>query len=81
MEGGAVCLTCGTTFKSLANANRHYKERHLAVPGRKYQCHICGRSYMHARVRNEHLAKVHNIRKLTGTPQIPQVYDNQEEYY
>lgn len=73
MEGGAVCLTCGKTFKHAGNATRHFKEVHLAVPGKRYDCHICGRSFPHARRRNEHWSRDHNIKKLRGKPTVPSV--------
>jgi len=79
MEGGAVCLNCGKTFKHLGNANRHFKEKHLAVPGKKFDCHICGKSFSLARMRNEHRSKVHNIKKLKGKVKIPQVKAEEEE--
>jgi len=79
MQGGAVCLNCGKTFKSLPTAKRHFKEKHLAVPGKKYSCHICQKSFTLTRMRAEHLSKVHNIKKLKGKPSIPKVKAEDEE--
>jgi len=79
MEGGAVCLTCGKTFKSLGTANRHFKEKHLTDPGKKYKCHICGKSFSALRSRVEHLSKAHHIKKLKGKVKIPKVKAEDEE--
>jgi len=71
MQGGAVCLDCGKTFTYFKNAKQHYKEKHLAVPGKRYNCHLCSASFSQARSRTTHMSKVHKISKLQGKPVIP----------
>jgi len=80
MEGGAVCLDCGRTFKTFGNANQHYKEKHLSVPGQRYNCHLCSATFSRVRHRKTHMGKVHNITKLLGKPVIP-ISDAVEDYY
>jgi len=79
MLNGAVCLTCGKTFGSMGTAKRHYKEKHLTVPGKKFNCRICGKSFSLSRMRTQHLSKAHNIKKLKGKPSIPKVKAEEEE--
>jgi len=83
MENGAVCLSCGKTFKSMGNATRHYKEKHLTAPGQNYKCLICGKAYSLARNRNEHMAIAHgyNPKKAKGPPIIPKFDPNQSSYF
>ena len=80
--GGAVCLTCGKTFTAFRNADRHYKEKHLAT-GKTYSCHICGRVFKLKRVLAEHRKRDHGIKRLTGQVKVPTIdpHEDQQLYY
>ena len=78
--GGAACMTCGKTFKSLGSAHRHYRESHLAS-GKTYQCHICGKVYKLQRKRKEHLSRDHGFKRLMGQVHVPSMMNYEDEEF
>ena len=64
-DGRIRCLRCEKTFTVLANARRHWKEKHVTVAEETYECELCSAKFRVQRYFHEHLAKKHDIsRKL-----------------
>jgi hypothetical protein len=60
-DGRIRCLRCDKTFTVLANARRHFKEKHATVSENIFECHLCSAKFRVQRYFNEHLVKRHDI--------------------
>ena len=60
-DGRVRCLRCEKCFTALANARRHFKEKHALLNDEIFQCHLCPVQFRVQRYYHEHLTRKHEI--------------------